>query len=489
MGIIADLMVRLLSDTTSLDAGFAKADRNVEAQKSKLSTITAAWSGFGAGTATAVGFLGDASRAAIEDAANTEKLRQAVENSGASWDSSSGKIDDRIKKGQSLAFTDDQTRDSLSLLVAQTGNLDEALRRQALAYDLARGSGMDLQTASKLLGKVTDDNVNVLAKYGIHVEKGASQTELFASVQAKFGGQATTYANTQQGAIDRMKDSVGEWSESIGASLGPFQGLFAIMPGVSSGMTLLGGTLGPAVAGMRALAGTTTAQRIAATLYIPIARGVALVQDLNTFALQRGYLGTLQYVGGLVLVRVQLAAMALWSGIVRGATIAWTAVQWLLNFALSANPIGLVVIAIGLLVGGFILAYRNSAAFRDTVNTLWGVLQRLGSWLQANFVGILQTVAGLMVSIATFNVAGIASGLHNLHIPGFQYGGIVPGDYQGQPRLVLAHAGEPIGRDFAGGGGAGGISIVNHFNNAMFDPREAAYEIGWEVLRLRRTRG
>ena len=42
--------------------------------------------------------------------------------------------------------------------------------------------------------------------------------------------------------------------------------------------------------------------------------------------------------------------------IARGAVMAWTAAQWLLNTALTANPIGVVIVLIGLLVGVVVLA-------------------------------------------------------------------------------------------------------------------------------------
>lgn len=58
-----------------------------------------------------------------------------------------------------------------------------------------------------------------------------------------------------------------------------------------------------------------------------------------------------------------VAAMA----VVKGATIAFTAAQWLLNAALTANPIGIIIVAIGLLIAGLVLAYRNSETFRNIV--------------------------------------------------------------------------------------------------------------------------
>jgi SLT domain-containing protein len=53
---------------------------------------------------------------------------------------------------------------------------------------------------------------------------------------------------------------------------------------------------------------------------------------------------------------------------IRTGIALWTAAQTLLNAALAANPIGLIVIAIAALVGGLIYAYRNSTTFRNIVN-------------------------------------------------------------------------------------------------------------------------
>ena len=76
------------------------------------------------------------------------------------------------------------------------------------------------------------------------------------------------------------------------------------------------------------------------------------------------------------------------------ATKAHAAAQWLLNTALSANPIMIVVVALAALVAGFIIAYKNVEWFRDIVDavarfftdTLWPVLQDVAGWLGSVFV-------------------------------------------------------------------------------------------------------
>jgi phage-related protein len=57
------------------------------------------------------------------------------------------------------------------------------------------------------------------------------------------------------------------------------------------------------------------------------------------------------------------------------ATKVWAAAQLLLNIALTANPIGIVVVAIAALVGGLIYAYKNSERFRLIVNKAFQVVK------------------------------------------------------------------------------------------------------------------
>jgi hypothetical protein len=62
---------------------------------------------------------------------------------------------------------------------------------------------------------------------------------------------------------------------------------------------------------------------------------------------------------------------------VRIATLAWTVAQTALNLVLRANPIGIVITAIALLVAGIVIAYRNCATFREAIAALWNALKFL----------------------------------------------------------------------------------------------------------------
>jgi phage-related protein len=77
------------------------------------------------------------------------------------------------------------------------------------------------------------------------------------------------------------------------------------------------------------------------------------------------------------------------SAIVRGAVLAWAAVQWVLNAALDANPIGLIVLAIAALVAAFIYAWTHSEKFREIV---MGALQAVGDFFTWVWTTLLKPV-------------------------------------------------------------------------------------------------
>jgi len=99
---------------------------------------------------------------------------------------------------------------------------------------------------------------------------------------------------------------------------------------------------------------------------------------------------------------VSLAADAVIGGTLAVVTGALTAAQWLLNAALTANPIGLVVVAVGALIGGLIYAYQHSEKFRailSGIGTVAGVLIDI-------FVGLGKAIIGAF----TFNPQLIKEG-------------------------------------------------------------------------------
>lgn len=61
------------------------------------------------------------------------------------------------------------------------------------------------------------------------------------------------------------------------------------------------------------------------------------------------------------------------------ATAVWTGVQKILNLVLTANPIGLIVTAIGALIAAVIAAYKNCDGFRKICDKVWEAIKPLAN--------------------------------------------------------------------------------------------------------------
>lgn len=104
-------------------------------------------------------------------------------------------------------------------------------------------------------------------------------------------------------------------------------------------------------------------------------------------------------------IATRLATLALRGAmlVVRGATLAWAGAQWLLNAALTANPIGLVIAAIAGLSVGIVLLVRNWERVTATIGGLWSKLTGWFSGLPAwgkYLLAIFMPVIGLPLLIA-----------------------------------------------------------------------------------------
>ncbi|MBG0560730.1 hypothetical protein [Actinoplanes aureus] len=81
-----------------------------------------------------------------------------------------------------------------------------------------------------------------------------------------------------------------------------------------------------------------------------------------------------------------LLAIKIKQSVMAAGTKAWAAAQWLLNIAMTANPIGLVVLAVVGLIAIFAVLWAKSDGFRAFWIGLWGKIQSaassVGTWFR-----------------------------------------------------------------------------------------------------------
>jgi hypothetical protein len=170
--------------------------------------------------------MGDAVKAAMEDEKSQQMLARQLK-------ATTGATDDQIKsvekyisaQGRNLGITDDQLRPALAGLVRVTKDVNEAQNAASLAMDIAAAKGVSLETVSKALERAYGGNTAALAKLDPSVRDmikgGATLEEVFAKMTGTFGGAAKEASNTAAGGFAKLKLSLDETKESIGAALLP----------------------------------------------------------------------------------------------------------------------------------------------------------------------------------------------------------------------------------------------------------------------------
>jgi tape measure domain-containing protein len=109
--------------------------------------------------------------------------------------------------------------------------------------------------------------------------------------------------------------------------------------------------------------------------------GVNTVLKLQAFWTSMSELASTKFTEA---TNAQKVALVAWKGVmlvVTGVTKLWTAAQWLLNIALDANPVGVILLAVAGIAAGFYLAYTKIKPFRDFINGLWADMRGFYDWI------------------------------------------------------------------------------------------------------------
>lgn len=196
----------------------------------------------------------------------------------------------------------------------------------------------------ELVIKATDKTADGVQASAKHVRSVGSAVDDTAAKQRKAADASHEYGKGLEGAGEKADVS----EQRIMGARDTIDGLAAIMQGPGQ-------------------------QGISAYLqgWADLASGVAngIVPALQAFSL-----ANLKAAASTAASKVAMVATS-------AATKAWAAAQWLLNVALTANPIGLVVVAIAALVGAIILAYKNSETFRKICDAAFKAVGDAVKWL------------------------------------------------------------------------------------------------------------
>ena len=204
------------------EKGAKKAKKNINGLNNSLGGLAKK-----AGLAAA-GFFGarmllDGLKQAINLSAQQELAEKKLES--ALGRTSQALLDQASALQQQTAFGDEAIIEAQALIAAFTDEEETIKAATQATVDLAAAKGMDLVAAADLVSKSLGSSTNALSRYGIEVTGAVGSTErletLTTNVGNLFGGQAADQADTMSGALDQMKNAIGDAAENLGDLLGP----------------------------------------------------------------------------------------------------------------------------------------------------------------------------------------------------------------------------------------------------------------------------
>lgn len=331
-----------------------------------------------------------------------------------------------------MAKDADQAFDILTRGFQQTGDLagdlldtysEYSTQFRKLGLDGARATGL-LTQGLKAGARDVDVVADAIKEFSIRAIDGSKSTSAgfkavgldagkMAAQIAKGGPEASAALDLVLDRLRAMKDPVerdaaavalfGTQAEDLGAALYSLDPSSAVdaLGNVTGASDKLGTSLERS-AGQRLDAFKRKAQ---AALVEKIGEALPFLERLGAFASEHSKPLLVMagiFTGLAATVWAVNAATAAWAAIqaiARGATVAWTAAQWLLNIALNANPIGLVILAVAALVVGILLLWKHSKGFRDFFIGAWGWIRNAAGsaadWIVGKWHALVGFVTGL----------------------------------------------------------------------------------------------
>jgi Prophage tail length tape measure protein len=303
-------------------------------------------------------------------------------------------------------------------------------RATAATADMAAKMGGDASGAAIQLGKALNDpvkGITALSRVGVsftqaqkdsiaamvkHGDTAGAQKIILKELETEFGGAAKAAGESMPGQLAKGKRAFEDLSQTLVTAAAPAIAAVStkittdVIPAMKSfadGFTNGTGAGGRFRDVLDQVGATVTAVGGFIKDHTTIVQTAAVVIGTITTAV-------VGYNIGVGVANVATKAWAVAQGIATAATWLWTA-------ALNANPIGLVITAIGLLVGAIILIATRTTWFQTIWEYMSGALGKAWQWL---WNSVLAPVIRFILNGFATITDGIASMLNILsNIPGF----------------------------------------------------------------------
>ncbi|MFT9056806.1 MAG: phage tail length tape measure family protein [Ethanoligenens sp.] len=380
----------------------SKAQSSGSGISNMFSGLKSTIAGFAGGMAASLSWntLISATDSAEKSAAQMEAV---LKSTGGAAGMTSNQLNDlATSQAKVTTFSAGTTKQAENMLLTFT-NIKSNVFPQTIkaSENMATAMGMSATDAAKTLGKALNDpadGLSKLTKQGVTftdaqkqqidamVKSGntaGAQTVMLQELEKEFGGSAKAAGSTLTGQTQIMENNLKSAGVQIVTSLMPIAQ--TVIPMITQGA--------------QNIAKEITAHK--SEIQGAVKEVTAVIKDIFGFVATHGPLikGIVIGIGGAFLAFKAISgiiagittAIKIWQGV----TKAFTAVQAALNFVMSANPIGIIVLAIAGLVAAFVILFNKCKPFHDFV---MGAFTAFKSAL----ITVKNAIAGFFTGVANF---------------------------------------------------------------------------------------
>lgn len=278
-------------------------------------------------------------------------------------------------------------------------------------------------------GRASLEDINQLIDAGVPVwDALGKQTGLSVGEMRDALSKGQISADTFREAMSNMADTrfgdamqkqsrtlTGQWSTLKDTlSQGLADALTPVMPTIKSALSGASAALAPALSIVGSVLEKGVALSKWAADHKPLIIGLA-----GAFVALQG--ATIAYniaqavtrAGGLGAYLVQVVTS---TKLAAAVTKTWAVTQWLLNVAMSANPLGLVVAAIVAVVAAIVIAWKRSETFRDVVIGTWNAIKKATAVVWNAVKAYISTAWTVIKKVVQVGVAAVKAYIGGIRI-------------------------------------------------------------------------
>lgn len=277
------------------------------------------------------------------------------------------KVNGYLRQLGDIAGGDKTKLGSLSLVLGQVASAGKMSGQDLLQFINAGFN--PLKELQKMTGKTYAELQDMMSKGQIGMDAVAAAINHATSAGGAFAGMSDKLSQTVSGKFSTLAGNVQQAAVDIFEQIKPI---------VNDIMDLFLFIVPPIASALKGI--------------------FAVVAGIIGFITRwKEELGLLAVVVGVGTIAFNFHAIAIAGmvGIIKAVTAvtkAWEAVQWLLNVALTANPIGLIITAIAALVAAVVYCWNKFAGFRAFILTMWDTLKGFGNIIKEYVIDRIKTL-------------------------------------------------------------------------------------------------